>query len=75
LSSDHVFGADISLFKIIPMPKESFGHVELRFESFNTFNVINYGVPGSIVDQANAGRVTTVAAPPREMQFGVKYLF
>jgi hypothetical protein len=75
LSSDHVFGTDLSLFKIVPLGKESIGHLELRFESFNIFNVINYGVPGSIVDQGNAGRVSTVAAPPREMQFGIKYLF
>ncbi len=75
LSTDHVFNTDLSLFKNIPLGKERLGHLELRFEFFNAFNVINLGVPGTTVDQGDAGRVTSVALPPRELQFGLKYLF
>jgi hypothetical protein len=77
LSSDHVFGADFSLFKNIPLPNERWGHVELRFEFFNVFNVINMGIPGTTVDQGDAGRITTIApgTAPRQLQFGLRYLF
>jgi hypothetical protein len=73
LSSDHVVGVDLSLFKAIPLGESR--QLELRFEGFNTFNIINQGVPGTTVDQGDAGRVTSVAAPPRQLQFALKFLF
>jgi hypothetical protein len=77
LSSDHVFTTDISLFKNVPLPNERWGHVEMRFEFFNIFNTINLGIPGTTVDQGDAGRVTTIApgTAPRQLQFGLRYLF
>jgi hypothetical protein len=73
LISDHVVGLDLSLFKIFPLGESR--RLELRFEGFNVFNIINLGVPGTTVDQGDAGRVTSVAVPPRELQFALKFLF
>ena len=72
-----MFNKDLSLFKNVPLPRERWGHLELRFEFFNLFNVINFGEPGTTVDQGDAGRITKVAdgTAPRQLQFGLRYLF
>jgi hypothetical protein len=72
-----VFNMDTSLFKTIPLPKEGW-NVQLRFESFNTFNVQNWDVPsGLTIGTANAGQVTALAAgtTPRQLQFGMRFQF
>jgi hypothetical protein len=72
-----VFNMDTSLFKTIPLPKEGW-NVQLRFESFNTFNVQNWDVPsGLTIGTANAGQVTALASgtTPRQLQFGLRFQF
>jgi hypothetical protein len=72
-----VFNMDTSLFKTIPLPKEGW-NVQLRFESFNTFNVQNWDAPsGLTIGTANAGQVTALAAgtTPRQLQFGMRFQF
>ena len=72
-----VFNMDTSLFKTIPLPKEGWS-VQLRFESFNTFNVQNWDAPsGLTIGTANAGQVTALAAgtSPRQLQFGMRLQF
>ena len=72
-----VFNMDTSLFKTIPLPKEGW-NVQLRFESFNTFNVQNWDVPsGLTIGAANAGQVTALASgtTPRQLQFGMRFQF
>jgi len=43
------------------LKKQRLGPIELRVEFFNLFNRINIGIPGTTVDQGDAGRVTTIA--------------
>ena len=74
LSTAHAFNTDFSVFKTIPIKGES-QTVQLRFEAFNIFNVMNYAAPGTVVDQPGAGVVTGVDLPPRQLQFGFRYIF
>jgi hypothetical protein len=72
-----VFNMDTSLFKSIPLPREGM-NLQLRFEAFNVFNVQNYNVPsGTNLSAANPGRITTLAdgTNPRQLQFGLRFLF
>jgi hypothetical protein len=48
--------------------------LELRWETFNLFNTVNFDVPNRIFGTPNFGRIFS-AKPPREMQFGVKLSF
>jgi hypothetical protein len=73
LRSDGVFNVDLSLFKTVPL--RGTGQIQLRFEAFNVFNTIDLGIPGSVIGQGDAGRVTTLAHPPRELQFGLRLVF
>jgi hypothetical protein len=68
---------DASMFKSIPLPKEGW-ELQLRFESFNTFNVQNWDVPSGVtIGAANAGQVTALASgtTPRQLQFGMRVQF
>ena len=48
--------------------------LELRAESFNVTNHVNFGLPVADLNSANFGRILS-AGPPRLMQFGVKLIF
>jgi len=75
LSTAGVQNIDLSLFKKFPI-KEQFS-VELRIESFNTFNIMNLGEPGTTLGDPTFGRISTLATgkQPRQLQFGLKLLF
>jgi hypothetical protein len=50
--------------------------IELRVETFNLFNWVNYGFPAANVSNpASFGRITSTQGDPREMQFAVKFYF
>jgi hypothetical protein len=49
--------------------------VELRVESFNLFNHVNWANPNVTVGSATAGRITDSSGSPRIMQFAMKYAF
>jgi hypothetical protein len=79
-----VFNTDFSLFKSFSM-KEGM-NLQLRFEAFNVFNIQNYDVPATstLIINANAtqiaasaGRVNGLAqgTTPRQMQFGLRFVF
>ena len=63
------------------------GEIQLRAEAFNVFNTPQFGIPNAQLQFANAGgqfvlsgqnpggQITTLAAPQRELQFGLKILF
>jgi hypothetical protein len=77
-----VFNTDLSMFKSFPV-REGWS-LQLRFEAFNVFNIQNYDVPSSVTINSNAtstaanvGRVTALAqgTTPRQMQFGVRFVF
>jgi len=48
--------------------------IEFRAEAFNLPNHLNPGNPGTILTNANFGRITT-AADPRIVQLALKYVF
>jgi hypothetical protein len=51
-------------------------YVDFRAEFFNMFNHVSWGPPGrSISDSANFGVITSQVQSPRNIQFGLKYIF
>lgn len=50
--------------------------LELRAEVFNVANGVHLGPPNTVVDEpAQAGRITSTQAPPRQAQLGVRFVF
>jgi hypothetical protein len=49
--------------------------LELRAESFNTYNVVLPGAPGTTIGNSAAGLATSQGTTPRELQFGAKIIF
>jgi TonB-dependent receptor-like protein len=78
----HMVNMDFSMFKTFPLPKEGW-NLQLRFESFNVFNIQNYGPPSSLTVNSGTliaggvGKVTGLAqgTTPRQMQFGLRFIF
>lgn len=65
---------NMSLFRSISFANER--RLELRVETFNLFNWVNYGFPGSSVSNLNTfGRITSTLGDPREIQLAVKFYF
>jgi len=72
---------DVSLFKSIPFGRERMS-LQLRFESFNVLNIQNWDTPttqssdsGLTVGNKAFGRIATLAHDPRQMQFGLRFVF
>jgi hypothetical protein len=82
-----VFNTDLSLFKSFPI-REGMS-LQLRAEAFNVFNVQNWNVPNptgnnNIAVNTNqttivgsSGRITDLApgTTPRQIQFGIRFMF
>jgi hypothetical protein len=79
-----VYNMDLSLFRSIAL-NERF-KLQLRFEAFNVFNIINWDAPANanltINSNAtaiapNVGRITGLAqgTNPRQLQFGLRFVF
>jgi hypothetical protein len=65
---------NLSLFRSIPFGSAQ--RLELRVETFNLFNWVNYGFPASSVSNLNTfGRITSTLGDPREIQLAVKFYF
>jgi outer membrane receptor protein involved in Fe transport len=73
LRVDGVFNTDFSLFKTIPFGETR--TLQLRFESFNVFNQMDLGNPATRIDQSSPGRITSISHSPRQMQFGLRFVF
>ena len=64
---------NLSVFRTLPFGDK---RVELRVETFNLFNWVNYDFPGMNVSApASFGRISASVDAPREMQFAVKFYF
>jgi hypothetical protein len=65
---------NLSVFRSIAVGAEK--RFELRLETFNLFNWVNFGFPGSSVSNLNTfGRITSTLGDPREIQLAVKFYF
>jgi hypothetical protein len=64
---------DISIIKFLPFTERFRG--ELRAEFFNVFNWVNYANPGSAINTATFGRITSASSGPRVIQFAFKLGF
>jgi hypothetical protein len=66
----------MSLFKEIGLAQVREGmHMELRVESFNTFNHPRFGGPNANFGSPTYGKISNTVNSPRQMQFGLKLLF
>jgi TonB dependent receptor/Carboxypeptidase regulatory-like domain len=77
LRSRSVWNLDFSLFKNFPIGDREARTIQLRFDAFNVFNHINWGIPGSTIGQAGAGVITALATgtSPRQLQFALKFAY
>jgi len=64
---------DFSLVKETPLYEGV--SLELRAESFNTYNVVIAGNPGTTIGNSSAGLATSQGNTPRQIQFGAKVIF
>ena len=74
LRSDFIENLDLSVFKRFNLHTER-ASLELRGESFNMTNHPIFGAPNTTVGNAQFGRVTGTANPPRQTQIALKLLF
>ncbi len=74
LRSDFIENLDLSVFKRFRVKGERVS-LELRGESFNMANHPVFGSPNTTVGNAQFGRVTGTANPPRQTQIALKLLF
>jgi hypothetical protein len=63
---------DLAVQKDLALPNGT--RLELRWETFNLLNRVNFDVPNRVAFTPNFGRIFS-AKPARQMQFGVKLLF
>ena len=64
---------NLGLYKDIQVREQM--RFELRLESFNTFNHVNFNLPNSNVNSSQFGRITGDALGPRTVQLAGKFYF
>jgi hypothetical protein len=64
---------DLSISKRIPLGGRV--RAELRWEIFNLFNTVNFGMPENNFDSLDFGTITNTVGGPRVSQFGVRVMF
>jgi hypothetical protein len=78
LIGPNLLNLDFTLFRDIPLEGNR-RRLQLRFEFFNLFNRPNFDLPDRVFDSPTFGRVLSANAygnkPPRQIQFGLKYIF
>lgn len=67
-----VVNFDLGLFKHFRVSEDKF--FQFRFEAFNAFNTPQFGTPNAEVGNSSFGRITS-AGRPRNLQFGLKFVF
>ncbi len=62
-----------------PEPDEGLQHrrtnLSLRWDVFNVFNTVNFGLPNADVSSASVGTISQLAGDPRLMQFSARLRF
>jgi Carboxypeptidase regulatory-like domain/TonB dependent receptor len=73
LREDRFKNLDLSLFKQFRINERSV--VQFRAEAFNLTNSPSFSAPGTNIDTASGGVVTSTISTPRNIQFGLKLNF
>jgi hypothetical protein len=73
MRSDWGRNFDMSFFRLWRI-REGMG-LEFRAEAFNVFNTPEFGIPTGEYTSPNFGEVTSMANSPRQLQFGMKFVF
>ena len=73
LREDFFKSLDFSLFKTFRIAEGK--RLEFRAEAFNLSNTPSFNAPGTNIDLASGGVVTSTASAPRNVQFGMKFNF
>lgn len=73
LPPDILRTVDFSMFKVFQIAERS--KLQFRWEAFNLPNTPSFAAPNSTVDTSSAGRVTSTATAPRQMQVALKLTF
>jgi hypothetical protein len=73
LREDRFKNLDLSLFKQFQINERT--RVQFRAEAFNLTNSPSFSAPGSNIDTASGGIVTSTISTPRNVQFGLKLNF
>lgn len=72
--SHYTNNLDLSLFKVFALTERF--RLQLRAETFNAFNRVQFGgINTSVTAGAAFGAVTSQANSPRQLQFGLKLIF
>ena len=64
---------DAGILKLIPIHERH--TLQLRVEVFNVYNHPSWGAPYPLIGTAAFNTITAQSVPPRQLQFGLKYLF
>ncbi len=64
---------DLSLRKSFKLPREGMS-LAFQMDAFNVFNRTNWGNPGIIVTSGGFGQISATN-PPRNLQFGLRFVF
>jgi len=64
---------DLSISKDISLGKSV--RAQLRWEIFNLFDTVNFGMPENNFDSSDFGTITNTVGGPRVSQFGLRLIF
>jgi hypothetical protein len=73
LREDRFKSLDLSLFKQFQFNERA--RLQFRAEAFNLTNSPSFSAPGTNIDTASGGVVTSTISSPRNIQFGMKLIF
>ncbi|HMF78048.1 MAG TPA: TonB-dependent receptor, partial [Bryobacteraceae bacterium] len=70
LRGPQLFSADWGLSKNFALTERT--NLQFRWDVYNSWNNTNLALPNANVDTGNAGQITAITAPMRNMQFGLR---
>jgi len=68
-----LFSADWALSKNFTLTERF--NLQFRWEAYNAWNNTNLSLPNNNVDAGNAGQISSITLPMRNMQFGLRLGF
>jgi hypothetical protein len=66
---------DLSVFRQFPLPLGESSKLEFRFEAFNAFNNVVFGLPDRFIGDPTFGQVASTQNNPRQLQLALKLYF